>query len=1801
MSRNDGRKFYSDGEEGAKAPGEKGERLITMTNTESKVFKGAEGSLGQYIRKALLLPALLLLTPLTPLFALFSGSPASVSLGQPVLTKGSPNAVTSAGLGLPQNVAIAPLSGRVYAADANNNRVLWWNAASFTTGHAADGVIGQADFTGSAPNQGGLAGAKTLSAPNGVAVDAVDNVWVADSGNNRVLKFSAPAANNASATLALGQPNLTSTAFNISATALSNPIGVAIDAGNVFVADSGNNRVLKYNTPAASGPAAVLVLGQINYISNAPAVSQARLNSPASVSVDASGNIWVADTGNNRVVEYASPGADGAPAALVLGQVGLTMGTPNRGTGIAANTMNSPSGVAVNGTNVWVADTNNSRILEFTAPFTTGQDAALLLGQANAGVGSTNRASGAAAATSLALPSGVAIDGLGNIWVADASNYRVMRYPALVAAGGPSDLVLGQKDALQYAVNMVLSSSIYGPSATAVDSTGRVYAADYNNNRVLWWTTITAFTNAQPAAGVLGQLNDFTSMLPNQGGLVGPGTLSGPFSVAVDGADNLWVNDMGNSRLLRFNSPVLSLSAPSIVLGQPDYVTAAVQGSPTALTLSGVSGISVDASGKLWVADSGNNRVLRFSTLVTAAPADFVVGQADYVSNAANRNAGSPPTVNTLNFPSGVSLDTAGNLWISDSSNSRVLKYPVTSLPAAPTAALGPNATLALGQPLFTTAASGNTQTTLNNPGGVMVAPAGTPIWVADSFNSRVLRYDAPAGNGAPASLVLGQADFTGSQANRGAAIPSAATLSYPNAVVTTPGKYWIADTGNNRLLQGDLALTTALSPAFTGISSTTLTASWNSVPTATYVVVFSSKSDFSPFISSAAQLSNTASFTGLNSSTSYYLEVKLSTEPDTAYFINQAVGQTSPAVTPLTPALTKISSGSLTASWTAIAGMNYSVALSALSNFSTIISSGTQFAATANFAGLSPATVYYFEVKLSTEGAASFAANTVSAQTLPVLATPLSPVASGVTTTGFTMNWTAAAGGASYVAVLSNDAGFTLPVRSSVTSAGNSQTYAGLSEYTNYYFEVKLSTESDSGYVPNRVTVRTLAAVGHTPLNPAFTVGSATTLAAVWASVPNSTYTVVFSSSSSFATIISSVAQTDNSASYSGLTPDTSYYLRVKLSTEAAGALVINTTIRKTSVGGAGAEFFITPNNSTDITVTWPYTAGEQRVLVLANDAAFTNIVSSFTTAPSEYTETYKWLSGGTSYYFEMKMKGEPNSSFIFNSAVIFMPAAQVFPYATAVANGSFTINWDAPAGYMAPNYTVKVSTDSGFGGTVLTATVPGLSKAFTGLTSDTQYYFAVKVAADAASSYLDIANTGFQRTLPTLLAPVLSTVSSSALSATWTTVPTATYVVVLATASDFTGIISSGTQAQNTAAFTGLTPYVTHYLEVKVVSETDNAYAFNTAAKRTLPGGVPLAPVLTAVSSGSVSAGWAVAAGSSYIVVLAADPNYAVVLSSTVETSSPTVYSGLASDTPYYLGVQLVTDPSYALFLNSVSTSTLPTPLRPALVSPAVEKLNASWKSVPGSHFSVVLALDRAFANVVASTVTESVTQNFTGLIGAMPYYLGVRMVTESTAAYSVNWSSAVVQAGALRLFSMTPNKVLRGVGLIPVTMTGVGMAPASTIRLTRNGFSDVVASSITWVDPAKMTFAIPRTLALGQWNVLVTGGGFTTALPNGLLMLTADPNTAKVFQGIFKPNQGEEAQLAIALVASGNVSIKIYDSMGRQVRTITDGFRAAGDYVDAWNGRNSGGSMCASGVYLIRFECPGFSVTKRVVLVK
>ncbi|MGD1027263.1 choice-of-anchor D domain-containing protein [Candidatus Binatus soli] len=307
------------------------------------------------------------------------------------------------GLSSPDAVAIdaSATPNRVYVADENNNRVLGWtDADSFTNGAPADLVIGQPDFISSNCN---ATGAGSLCKPNGVAVDGAGNLYVADGTNSRVLEYNAPLSTGAAANMVFGQGgSFTSNACNF-------------DGGDIL--------------PALRSPSAN------------------DLCSPSGVAVDGAGNLYVADGSNNhRVLEYNTPlnagsgeiGAGDTTADTVFGQGGNFTSRKCNDGGISASSLCVPTGVAVDASgNVYVADSVNDRVLEYNTPLSTGTIGDRVFGTC---ASFTSFACTGISANSLSDPKGVAVDESGNLYVADFGNSRVLKYnqPLLAVTATPT-------------------------------------------------------------------------------------------------------------------------------------------------------------------------------------------------------------------------------------------------------------------------------------------------------------------------------------------------------------------------------------------------------------------------------------------------------------------------------------------------------------------------------------------------------------------------------------------------------------------------------------------------------------------------------------------------------------------------------------------------------------------------------------------------------------------------------------------------------------------------------------------------------------------------------------------------------------------------------------------------------------------------------------------------------------------------------------------------------------------------------------------------------------------------------------------------------------------------------------------------------------------------------------------------------------------------------------------------------------------------------------------------------------------
>ena len=178
-----------------------------------------------------------------------------------------------------------------------------------------------------------------------------------------------------------------------------------------------NGLVCDYGCPA------ITVIGQPNFTSRLFLTTQSSIWYPLSVAFDNSGNLWAPDRYNNRVLEFLPPFSNGMNAALVIGQSSFTTNTA----ATTQNGLNGPYGVAFDSPgNLWLADSSNSRVLEFSPPFTTDEAASAVVGQ-------TSFTAGGAATTQygLQVPAGIGFDSSDNLWVADQENSRVLEFQGM--------------------------------------------------------------------------------------------------------------------------------------------------------------------------------------------------------------------------------------------------------------------------------------------------------------------------------------------------------------------------------------------------------------------------------------------------------------------------------------------------------------------------------------------------------------------------------------------------------------------------------------------------------------------------------------------------------------------------------------------------------------------------------------------------------------------------------------------------------------------------------------------------------------------------------------------------------------------------------------------------------------------------------------------------------------------------------------------------------------------------------------------------------------------------------------------------------------------------------------------------------------------------------------------------------------------------------------------------------------------------------------------------------------------------
>ncbi len=340
----------------------------------------------------------------------------------------------------PRGALLVRENGPLWVSDTGHHRLVGWRNRPILDGQPADWVIGQPDFDHEGQNAKGMPGRTTVNLPTGLCTCG-EGMAVADAWNHRVLIWKqVPEDSNVPADVVLGQADFTQNEPNrgsqqTAADRMHWPYGVMYHQGRLFVADTGNRRVLVWNQlPESNGQPADFVLGQPDMRSRnendggPPSASSMRW--PHAIAFWGN-HLVVSDAGNNRIMIWEEmPTENDTPCSVVLGQQTFGLVELNQGEYLpTAKTLNMPYGIAATDKWLVVADTANSRLLGWQKPTSIlslqGVAADALTGQRNFYSKGENRSYGLAARDSLCWPYGIQICGDTAV-IADSGNNRVL-------------------------------------------------------------------------------------------------------------------------------------------------------------------------------------------------------------------------------------------------------------------------------------------------------------------------------------------------------------------------------------------------------------------------------------------------------------------------------------------------------------------------------------------------------------------------------------------------------------------------------------------------------------------------------------------------------------------------------------------------------------------------------------------------------------------------------------------------------------------------------------------------------------------------------------------------------------------------------------------------------------------------------------------------------------------------------------------------------------------------------------------------------------------------------------------------------------------------------------------------------------------------------------------------------------------------------------------------------------------------------------------------------------------------------
>jgi sugar lactone lactonase YvrE len=610
-------------------------------------------------------------------------------------------------------------NGIVYVADRNNGTIRKVTQAGVvTTFVGTPGVTGHVDGTGSAASFGDMIG---------LTIDGSGNLFVADDVNSTIRKVTPSGV----VTTFAGTTGITGSSDGTgSAARFNSPYGVGADhSGNVYVADTLSSTI-RAITP--SGVVTTLA-GTLNQVGSVDATgTSAKFTYPTAICADSNGNLYVADYYNQDIRKVVVSSAAVSTLAGSPAFVGYADGT---GTGAR---FNAPFGIVTDSSgNIYLADSGNTTVRKITA------SAVVTTVAGSAGAGFSD---GAGSSAGFFEPTNICTDPSGNMYVADESNHTIRK----VTPGGVVTTFAGSPGASGSSDGTGSAAQFYYPFGVASDAAGNIFVADRSNHIIRKITPAGVVTTIAGTVGKAGSVNgagtaaefnlpegitvdangnifvaegqnDDVRMISSSGtvttlagnpGVVGSNDGTGsaaqfnlPAGVAVDGNDNVYVADYGNNTVRK----ITSAGVTTTIAGQPG-IPGSADGTGTAATFYSPTGIAIDPSGNLYIAEESNNTIRKITqagvvTTLAGVPYSTVTvnGQTTKVGIGSSDGTGSAAE---FDAPDGITLDSSGNIYVADTGNGEIRKGYYSTSPVISTQPLDQFVSPG-GSATFTVAATG--------------------------------------------------------------------------------------------------------------------------------------------------------------------------------------------------------------------------------------------------------------------------------------------------------------------------------------------------------------------------------------------------------------------------------------------------------------------------------------------------------------------------------------------------------------------------------------------------------------------------------------------------------------------------------------------------------------------------------------------------------------------------------------------------------------------------------------------------------------------------------------------------------------------------------------------------------------------------------------------------------------------------------------------------------------------------------------------------------------------------------------